>query len=371
MLIPSLAASAETTGYQVQVGAFHQGTPSETMRFLPARLRVHRGDTITFSSESFHTATFLPEEAEAEEWIEDNVSRVDAPYSVFVSDPDEGERGLKFNNRVAFPTDPTCGSADQPCLYDGTQELNSGVFVFRPGSFTATVDVAPGESFWVICLVHQAMRMRITVVDDTAAASTQAEIDQAKEQQVASDADEAAAMHSRLSTRRSKHTTASGKRVWDAWAGFDMPGVSLLAMYPRKLSIRKGDSVRWHFGSLEYEVHTVTFPRSKGLDIANNSFVPGCDPDGDSGTEPDSPPQMEGPPFCEDPRQLELDLDPRFTDQGDGIVRSARDFENSGVRGDFLSRAPFDLRFPAGSPDAGFKYVCMIHPFMQGNIVVK
>lgn len=125
------------------------------------------------------------------------------------------------------------------------------------------------------------------------------------------------------------------------------------------------------FDDLEFEVHTATFPLAQGLEIANESFIPSCDPDGDSGLQPDGPPEVEGPPFCTDPSQLELDLDIRMMDHGDGVLRSASDFENSGVRGDFLSRASWDLKFRSKSPDKGFQYVCMIHPFMRGKVIVK
>lgn len=371
VLLPVYSAHAQAEGYHVQIGAFHEGSPSETMRFLPSRLRVHQGDTITFSSESFHTATLLPAGVDAQSWVDDNVIPQDGPFAPFTADPDEGVGALKFNNAVAFPSNPTCGADTAPCAYDGSELVNSGVLVFGSGSFTTTIDAAPGESFWVICLVHQAMRMKVTVVDDAEPASSQAEIDAAAAEQVALDADEAAAMHHRLISKRSKHVTASGKRVWDAWVGFDLPGISLFAMYPKKLPIAKGDTVRYHFSSLEFEVHTATFPLAQGLEIANESFIPSCDPDGDAGLQPDGPPEVEGPPFCTDPSQLELDLDIRMMDHGDGVLRSASDFENSGVRGDFLSRASWDLKFRSKSPDKGFQYVCMIHPFMRGKVIVK
>ena len=370
MLLPALSASAQATGYQVQVGAFHAKTASESMRFFPSRMTVHQGDTITFGG-GFHTATLLPTGTDAQAWADDNVMADGAELTPFVADPDEGSTALKFNNRVAFPSDPTCGTADAPCAYDGSSVVNSGVFVFGPGSFTTTIDAAPGESFWVVCLIHINMRMRVTVVPDNEPTTTQASIDEGKQQLIARDRDEAAALRSRLATRRSKHTTASGKTVWDSWVGYDQAGLSLFGMFPERLRIAKGDTVRYHFASLEYEIHTATFPRDKALEIANGSFGPSCDLDGDSGTEPDSPPTIEGPPFCADPSTLELDLHRRINATGDGVLRSATDFENSGIRGDYFSRAAWDLKFPRTSPDGGFKYICMIHPGMRGTVVVR
>jgi plastocyanin len=145
-------------------------------------------------------------------------------------------------------------------------------------------------------------------------------------------------------------------------------------MYPRKLKIRKGDRVRWRFDRLPFELHTVSFPRKKALQIIQGDFVPACDPDGDAGAGPDTPPELEGPPFCNDPSQLEFELQPRSMHKyGNGKVRSAKDFETSGVRGEFgFNENPYTLKFTKTSNKKGFKYICMIHGgFMGGNVVVK
>jgi hypothetical protein len=86
---------------------------------------------------------------------------------------------------------------------------------------------------------------------------------------------------------------------------------------------------------------------------------------------------MEAPPFCNDPTQLEFLVGARgIFPQGDGSLTSATDFENSGVRGVDLSaptagHAPYDLRFPKASGKKPFKYICLVHPFMNGSVVVK
>lgn len=347
------------------------------MRFFPSTMTVHKGDTITFSG-GFHTATLLPAGDDPNVWVEDNATALGAPYGAFTADPDEGPAAIKFNNAVAFG-DPTCGTADAPCDYTGNDVVNSGVFVFGPGSFTATINANPGDILYVICLIHPNMRMRVTVVAPTDAATTQGSIDEAMADTVAQDNDDALAIHSALKAKRSKHTTTGGKTVWDTWVGYDTPHVSLLGMYPKKLSIKKGQTVRYHFQQLVYEIHTATFPLADALAISNNSFVPVCDPDGDSGTMPDNPPEMQAPPFCNDPTQLELDIDAGMLDSGDQVLRSRNDFENSTPRGPSTpaigskigGQKSWDLKFQAVSPTKGFKYICMIHPSMRGAVVVK
>jgi plastocyanin len=144
-------------------------------------------------------------------------------------------------------------------------------------------------------------------------------------------------------------------------------------MYPRKLVLEKGDTVQWHFDSLNYEPHSATFPLSTAKEIAQGSFYPSCDPDGDAGPGPDTPPVLETPPFCADPTQLELNFDPRFVPVGgNGMFRGA-DLESSGVRGLLspLGDDNWDLTFTRSSGDEPFRYLCLVHPWMRGRVVVR
>lgn len=379
VLMPVTRATAQTaTNYVVEVGAMLPGTPGESMRFLPSGLDVHDGDTITFVG-GFHTATLLPSDTgvvepartDADEWIRQNARGVAKPWSLLDLDEDEGTGALKGNNAAVLP--PTiCGTPTAPCLFDGDTVVNSGLLFFGEG-FTVEIDGSAGDVFTVICLAHLHMRMKIRVVDAETPTPTQTEIDSAKEALVAEDTELATALHNRLITKKSKHTTPNGTVVWDAWAGYDAHHVTLFAMYPRTLKIRKGQRVRWHFNQLVSEDHTVTFPLGQGLQIANQLFVPVCDPDGDTGTEPDTQPTSEAPPFCDDPSQLEFDIPSQFAlPSGNGRVTSKSDFENSAVRGaNVTSDDPYTLRFTKPSGRTPYKYVCLVHPFMRGRVKVR
>lgn len=380
LLLPTTGANAQTaTNYTVEVGAFLDRLPAESMRFFPSSISVHDGDTITFVG-GFHTATLLPSDTptsqpartDVQNWIDNNASGLGEPYDFLASDPDDGPGALKANNAAALGPS-ICGTATAPCSFDGQEVVNAGLLFFHPEGFTTEVTGDAGDIYWAICLVHTHMRMKITIVADDAPATTQAAIDSAKATTLAADQDLAGAVHSRLNTRQSKHTAADGTVVWDAWAGYDTHFVSLFAMYPRTLNIRKGDRVRWHFNQLVYELHTVTFPLAQGLDIANATFLPSCDPDGDSGAGPDTPPTSEAPPFCADPAQLEFDIPSDFSlPSGNGRVTSKTDFENSAARGiGSPTSAAYTLQFPSVSGETPFKYLCMVHPFMRGKVFVK
>ena len=369
MLVPSATAVAVTSTYDVVVGQFLAGAPAESMRFFPSTIDVHQGDVLHFTSDSFHTATLLPVGAGPVEWFDANATG-DAPYAILQRDKDDGARAYVFSTPVALPTDPTCGGPSQPiCSFDGTSVLNSGIPLAGPMEMSVSVDVAPGNTIYVVCLIHGAMmRMGVHVVKASRPASDPAALAAGNAAAIAQDTDSAAALDAKFSSMYTSHETATGT-VWDAWAGVENRYVTLYGMYPKKLKIARGDTVQWHFDQLNYEIHTVTFPMDTAKAVADNSFFPVCD----TGAGADSPPDLPGPPFCSDPSQLELQLDNRFVaPHGDGSFEGT-DYQNSGVRGGVspIGDANYDLSFGYRSGDTPFQYICLVHEFMRGRIVVR
>jgi len=374
MVLPATSTGAQTI-YDVSVGQFLEGAPAESMRFLPYDIDVHQGDTLHFASLGFHTATLLPVGQGPVEWYDANSGAgTTNPYALLRPDPDDGPTSFKAGNVAAFPTDPTCGGAGQPaCSFNGSAVANSGAPFAAPMDFSVTVNASAGSTFYVLCIVHGPnMRMKVDVVAASVPATTFAEADAQSAAALEQDTDSAVALHERFGARQTFHTKPDGTRVWDAWAGVDNRHVSLLAMYPSRLVVSRGDTVQWHFDTLEYEVHTVTMPLDIGRDIARNSFLPVCDPDGDAGPGPDNPPNLMEPPFCSVATQLEIDLDDRFLPpSGNGVFRGS-DLESSGVLGldTHLGDPNYEVTFARRSTDGPFKYLCMIHPFMRGKVVV-
>lgn len=373
-LIPATGAAAATT-YNIQIGQFVGPAPAEVMSFFPRTITIHKGDTLRFTSETFHTATLLEKNIGADDWVQDHVGP-GGDWSLAIPDPDEdaspAPAAVKANPAVFFPSDVTCGSPDNPCSHDGSTVTNSGAPLDRPLDFSVTVAADPGDTLWALCLIHPHIRMRIVVVPDDEAATTQEQIDSNKAEIVSREADWAAATHKRLN-RKTAHQAAEGGRVVDAYAGYDNHLTSLFAFYPANLTVTKGQKVRWHFSQLIGESHSVTMPLGKANDAARNLIGFSCDPDGDGGSLPDNPPDLEVPPFCSPAAgDLELDFDHRAPfSMGDGRMSGRADFEHSGLRGpDGGNFSPFDVKFTRRSGRNPFKYICILHPFMQGSVRV-
>jgi len=369
--LPGTATAAPAT-LAVQVGGDSEvnGIGFEGMRFLaPDNMTVHKGDTITFNFAGFHTATLLPDGESPDEWRAEHTAPLTGDYSLIVPDSDDGAGVFEFNPKAAFPSDPTCGTATSACAYDGKDLVNSGA-PFSSNSFSVTINANAGSVVWVICLIHPDMAMRFSVVDDATTSTTQAEIDSYKTTATASDREAAAAILPHLQ-KPTKHKTASGKVVWDAFAGWDGDGYGLNGMFPSRLPIKKGDTVRWHFTQLMGNPHTVTFPRKQAVSLSGQFGTPMCEAD-PADTPPDAPP----PAFCSSgPQNFELHIPAAaLLPSGDHkYAGSTSGLHSSGVEGaGALTKAAYDLKFTHTSHAKGFRYACIVHGgMMTGTVVVS
>jgi plastocyanin len=385
------ATARASVVYGVQVGRFFNETDhtAESMRFYPSAVSVAPGDTLHFSTESFHGVTLLPAGQVPAEWVDRNATS-GGTWSVFERDPDEGPDGAKMNLRVAAPS-ADCGWPGQsPCEFDGTGDevlgaLNSGLALFPTGagadtselSFAVTVTADPGTTIYAIDPLHPGMTMRIDVVETFAERSDPDALEAQGATTFSGDRTRATQLHKSYSTKRVKKRV-NGTTVWSAWAGVEADGISLRRMYPKKLTIKPGSRVKWVFSKNVYEAHTVTFPRGRAVALAGAFPEIACDVDGDEDPTPDTQPTSTNFPFCPSFGALELDVPPGMVSRsGDGKVRKASDAESSGGRGAAYAptKQAYELAFPKRSTAAGFGYACAIHEAahapMRATVVVK
>lgn len=374
--IASAPARAATT-YEIEVGfefPRKAGIPGYSSRFFPPSVKIHRGDTLHFKGAP---GLLLPVGTGPTQFREENMIRLGHPYFPLSNDPDEGPGAMKLNFGAFSPTVEGCGAAEDPCHFDGTAVLNSGD---EARQFNVRIDVAAPAVVWVHA-GFGTQTMRIEVVGANDEASSQQDLDRRAAKLKRQDFETAAALHKRLSTRQTSHRRADGTRVVDAWGGYDHGPVNLIAFYPKRIRIRRGDVVQWHW-NLENEVHSAAFSMSRAKSMLRNNFAPACDPDGDQGSAKDNPPEgrsQEDPP-CNDMSQFEVDLDrrERNTPRGNGVFSGRKDYEYSGLRiteslqPGFGNEAPWNVRFRARAADKGWQYLCTIHgSFMSGTVIVR
>lgn len=387
--VPITGAFGQTAAFTVEMGlevphGFSTRVLAPIDHDTPT-LNVTTNDVVDL----FGGGVVLAEGKSPQEWHSENTQELDSPFGLVLSDPDADLEGVNSDYRfnvmaLDTPTDPDCGAtADDACVIDGSSVFNGGNRFDGPaeGHFFVRIAATPNTTLWVTSPfnVNRLSALKINVV--ATGADTQAEIDGAAADIRALETDAAKALHAKLSVTSTKHRTASGQVVHDAYAGYDTATFALLDFYPARLVIKKGEKVRWHFSSLHIEQHGLAFPYQTGIGIANNeAFIPACDPDG-AGEGPDTLPDFET--FsCPDGGELEFDIGHRMAAKlGDGsFPGGSKKVEASGLRGANIPSAPglaggldpWDLRFTKTSDSAGFKYVCTFHGrFMNATVVVK
>lgn len=390
LLLPVTPAHAALT-FEVEVGRFFDETDhsAESMRFYPGDLKVVPGDTLHFTTESFHGVTLLPAGTDPAAWVSDQTTD-GRPWSTFIGDPDEGSSAARVNLTVSTPS-RACGWPDQEvCEFDGNGDavfgpLNSGLAVYPSGSgsetkelsFSVRITADPGDTIWVVDPLHPAMRMKVDVVATFAERSDAFAAANESAKQFAADKAKAKKLDSTYSKKRVS-SVVKGKTMWQAWAGVEERGISLRRMYPKSLTIKPGQQVKWNFTKNMYEAHSVTFPQTRAVALAGGFPDIVCDTNGDQDSAADSAPSSTTFPFCSSFGYLELDVPQAMVSPtGDKTVRSKTDVEASGARGAAYapSKSAYVLTFPARSPSGGFAYACAIHEAahaqMRGSIVVK
>ena len=347
--------------------------------FFPRTATIATGGTFQFTSEGFHTATLLPAN-----W---SVAADNDVNGVGAADIDDRALNPNGTSKVieslsgAMPVPAQgCGTADSPCVFDGTNVVSMGIsFAGPPGPpapFVVTVTAPPG-TYSFHCRVHSSMVGTLNVVaagspgvtteaSANAAAATQATADVA-----AGVAAEAAASKA----GRVKHS--NGTTTWTLTVGTSDPAghVAVLEMLPAKVSIKKGDTVVWRPRDRQ-EPHTVTFPKEQGA-----GGIPLCE--GPGGKDTPAVPTVNPPrsPFdfgCDGRPADEIE----FTG-GNGVtaITSPQTVSDSGIVAYGTVLAGFDVpasgalsswrvTFP-GAKAGTYHYICQIHGGMSGTIVVR
>jgi len=353
--------------------------------YFPNRgVAVHDGDLIDFrmnpgSPDGFHTATLLKL---GDTW---QTAFTSLPFATPDADPGDTPGQLEVNPRIVRPT-ATCGTAAQPCVYDGTAEVNSGaLFNAAPGTpkaeFFDRIELPSGTALprtvTFICRLHPGMQGSLTVVDDDTPASTQGQLDALAQTQYQRETADALAAESTANTA-GRMANADGTTTWTLAAGVDGANqdahVQVLEMLPSTLSVKPGDAVRWSSPST-MEIHTVSFPAGSGSDPID-PFPVGCE----AGTG-DTPGNLGAgaPSFgCSTAAQAEIHYSPRpagatlVTQPGAApspTLTTSGILALAGVLGTFYRTdlASYTYLFPGSS--GTFSYQCRVHDSMRGTIV--
>lgn len=343
--------------------------------FFPRTATIATGGSFQFTNEGFHTATLLPSS-----W---SVAADNDVNGVAAADIDDtalnpnGTTKAVANFAAAMPVPQGCGTPDAPCVFDGNGAVSMGApLAGPPAPFVVTVTAPPG-TYAFHCRIHPKMAGALTVVAaGSAGVTTAASADAAAATQAAADVAAGLTAEAAVSTAgQVKHS--NGTTTWTLTLGTSDPAgyVAVLDMLPRKVTIKKGDSVVWRPRD-RGEPHTVTFPNGFAP-----PFVPLCE--GPGGKDTPAVPTVNPPmsPFdfgCGGRPADEFE----FTG-GNGVtaIKSPTTASDSGIVAYRTLASGFDLpasafrsswRVQFAGANAGtYTYVCVFHEGMDGTIVVR
>jgi plastocyanin len=344
--------------------------------YFPRTATIETGGTFQFTTEGFHTATLLPLS-----WSEAADNDVNG---IAAADIDDSARNLNGTTKAVeslpaiFPIPAQgCGTADAPCVFDGTGIVSMGMSLTGPPApFVVTVTAPPG-AYTFHCRIHPYMAGTLNVVaKGSPGVTTAASADAAAVTQAAADVAAGMAAETAASTA-GKVKNRNGTTTWKLTLGTSDPAghVAVLDMLPRKITIKKGDTVVWRALDRN-EPHTVTFPKD-----LNTDAVPLCE--GPGGRDTPAIPTV-NPPLS----PFDFGCNGRPADEiefggGNGVrtITSPKTVSDSGLVALGTIAAGFNMpasttlsswsvRF-AGARAGTYHYVCQIHDGMEGDIVVR
>ncbi len=345
--------------------------------FFPRSATIAQGGTFQFTNGGgFHTATLLPSSwTIAADQDVNGVAAADLDDTTL--NPGGQLKVVENLSAVAQVPAQGCGTADAPCVFDGTSIVSMGAPLGPPpwAPFFVTVTAAPG-TYSFHCRIHSSMGGSLTVVaTGSAGTTTAASADADAAAQAAADVTAGLAAEAAVS-KAAVRVNRNGTRTWTLHVGTSDPAghVAVLDMLPRTVSIKRGDSVVWRPLDRQ-EPHTITFPKDLQTDA-----VPLCE--GPGGRDTPAVPTVIPPtsPFdfmCNGHPADEFEFAP-----GNGVkhVTSHKTISDSGLVGYPTVAAGFDIPALAiksswtvsfaGATRGTYHYVCQIHDGMSGTIVV-
>ena len=322
---------------------------------------AHQADADT----GFHTATLLKTTENPTASVSPTNPWQDTP--AFVSDAETGEPNQQQNPKVINASDPTCGTAANPCSYDGTGRVNSGAPVQGPfngtGDFIVKNNSQASQTVYFVCLIHPGMMGSLDIGDVTR--TTPPENTNGTGAQYTADTNAAAAAEA--AATGSVTTNSDGTKTYLVHAGTAAPHVEVAEMLPKVVNVTAGDKVKWDTRTIN-DIHTVTFPSGSGSASLDPVAQPlQCEGSPDGATS-GGPPTFgcSGGNDATTGSPVEIPFIPGPS--GPTAITSTATLATSGVFAN--PPAPFPSNYTFSFPNAGtFAYQCRIHDYMTGQVL--
>jgi plastocyanin len=337
LAVPAAAGAATKT---VQAGPFgkdaqqaFQQAVGDANQFLRRTVTIHKGDTVKWKMNGFHTVTFVPGGVEAPALI------LPDPANPVTGILDAANVPFWFNGQPNLSFNPKVALKQGGGTFNPDKLRNSGLPPEQGPPPAYKLKFKQKGRFSYLCIVHPGMAGSVRVVGKKKTIPSK---DQDKR---AANREQAATLGAvqRLTTGTNLNLTNTLQ------AGNDRrTGPTVFKFFPANPSFKVGDTVTLQMAPTSSEVHTFTFgPDAYVTALVDNLVGQVIDP---RGTYPSDPPPATPVSFT-------------GTNHGNG-------FYNSGFL-DSVGPSPLpsstQIRFTA---PGSFALICLIHPFMKGTVTV-
>jgi plastocyanin len=296
--------------------------------FFTKKTTVNVGDTVSFQLGGFHTVDFPGKAGSALPLI--------VPGKTAATTVDSAGNPFWFDGKVPnVGLNPGLFAGSKAKTYNGSQRWDSGLPLGKPHPIKLTFTKAGTYKYF--CDVHPGMIGTIVVKPAGAPIPTAKQDAAATVAQATADVKAAAKL---LKAKQPANTVSLGEST--------PGGVELYTMFPASLTVKAGTVVTFHMSKHSFETHTATFGPTKVLTTLAKGFQGATFPA--QGVYPSAPPGS----IVESP-----------TAHGDGFANVGA-LDNVPATKPIPSSGKIDFTTPGT-----YHFICLIHPFMRGTIVVK
>jgi len=304
--------------------------------FFPSATRIHVGDSVSFAINGFHTVTFLAAGQAPPPLI------IPAPSDPISGKLDAAGATFWFNGKPNLVINPAVAAPTGGSTYAGTGELSSGLPAPAGPPKPFVVTFTKAGTFTFNCLVHPGMKGVVTVLAKGSVPSAKA--DRLK-----------ALAQLRAGVTEAARLYAVKPAPATVLAGHDGNGsVAWWHFFPATLKIKSGTTVDFSISS-KREVHTITIgPAAYTNGIEETFTTPQPNPGG--------PPSLIVSPLAAYPSDPPPLPPATGTNHGNGFL-------NAGILSNAGGGLPSNVKITFTKPGV-YNYECVIHPKMDGKIIV-
>jgi plastocyanin len=307
----------------------------DTNAFYRKTVSIHVGDKVRWTLNGFHTVTFAAKGKKYPPFISAD------PTTKIAGANDAAGAPFWFNGQNRLILDPQGAFPVGGKTYDGSKPASSGAPLADGKPKPYTLKFTKAGSFGYVCTIHLGMKGRVKVL--------------AKGKRVPSAAADKKAVKEEFakSVALGKKLGASaGPTGNEIWAGNDSREVSVLRFFPAKKSVPVGTTLTLSMPKSTTEIHTFSFGPAAYLKTQADGFIA------------PAPPALVFNPLIAFPSDPPPTLGgPTGANHGNGFVSTGLLDRDPATPSPGSTQIKFNT---AGTYD----YICLIHSFMKGQIVV-